>query len=58
MKRVKVLILKETPFVRLTSAYRKKVILSMKYLTFLDDRPITKDEKTLAKAWSEGGVKA
>jgi len=52
LKKMKVFILKDTPLVRLTSAYRKKNILSMDFLTFLDDRPVTKDEVILAKAWS------
>jgi hypothetical protein len=33
--------MKDTPFVRTTSAYRKQVILAAKNLTFLDERPVT-----------------
>jgi len=41
MTQLKVLMMKETPFVRTTSAYRKQIILAATKLTFLDERPVT-----------------
>lgn len=32
----------------MTSAYRKRMILLIKSLTFLDERPVTEDERLLA----------
>lgn len=57
MSKLKVLMLKDTPFTRMTPSYRKQVILSVSTLTFLDERPVTEDERFLTLAWKKGGLK-
>jgi hypothetical protein len=52
------LFLKDTKFSRGMPNYRKEMICKLKSLTFLDERPVTKDERMLAEAWKEGGLQA
>ena len=39
-------------------SYRKETINKLKHLTFLDERPVTKDERMMAEAWKTGGLQA
>ena len=50
------LYMKETQFCRGTANYRKETICAVKGLTFLDERPITKNERMLVEAWKQGGA--
>ena len=45
------LYMKETKFSRGINNYRKEVIFNMKKLSFLDDRPVTEQERLLVEAW-------
>ncbi|KAK8885940.1 Dynein assembly factor 1, axonemal [Tritrichomonas musculus] len=38
--------------------YRRRVILGFPDLQFLDDSPVTEDDRRLAKAWEAGGLEA
>jgi len=51
-----VLTLQKTKFNREVPSYRKETICASNSLLFLDDRPVTEDERMLAKAWKEGGI--
>lgn len=42
--------------VRAVPNYRKETILALNQLLFLDDRPVTGDERKLAQAWKKGGL--
>lgn len=42
--------------VRAVPNYRKETILALHQLLFLDDRPVTGDERKLAQAWKKGGL--
>ena len=56
MKLVTVLSLQNTVFNRSVGSYRKETINVAPTLLFLDDRPVTEDEKLLAQAWKQGGL--
>lgn len=52
------LYIKDTKFSRGIPSYRKETICRLKSLTFLDERPVTKDERLMAEAWKSGGLQA
>ena len=52
------LFLKDTKFSRGVPSYRKETICRVKKLTFLDERPVTSDERMMAEAWKSGGLQA
>jgi hypothetical protein len=53
---ISVLSLQKTTLNREVPSYRKETICASNSLLFLDDRPVTEDERMLAKAWKEGGL--
>ncbi|KAL9642666.1 hypothetical protein ABK040_009745 [Willaertia magna] len=53
-----VLYLKGNPVVSKIKNYRKVVISTVKKLNYLDDKPITEDERRWVLAWAKGGVQA
>jgi len=46
------------PVIRKISSYRKTMIVRLKNLTYLDDRPVFEEERLTAEAWARGGVEA
>ena len=48
--------IQNTTFSRSAPNYRKETIAIAKSLKFLDDRPVTGDERMLAEAWKKGGL--
>ena len=58
MKNLRVLVLMGNPIVRNTKQYRRRVILTCKELTYLDQRPVRAQERACAEAWLTGGNEA
>ncbi len=56
MSLITVMSLQKTSFNRQVPSYRKETICASNSLLFLDDRPVTEDERMLARAWKEGGL--
>jgi len=52
---LKVLFMKSNPLIETMSFYRKRALVKIPNLTFLDDRPIFPNEKRLSEAWVRGG---
>ncbi|CAD8191117.1 unnamed protein product [Paramecium pentaurelia] len=52
------LYLKANTFVRECPNYRKTIIVAIKALQFLDDKPVTPGERKISEAWSIGGKDA
>jgi len=52
---LKVLYMKSNPIIETMSFYRKRALVKVPHLTFLDDRPIFPNEKRLSEAWIRGG---
>jgi len=52
---LKVLFMKSNPLIETMSFYRKRALVKVPHLTFLDDRPIFPNEKRLSEAWVRGG---
>jgi len=52
---LKVLYMKSNPIIETMSFYRKRALVKVPHLTFLDDRPIFPNEKRLSEAWVRGG---
>ncbi|CAD8096954.1 unnamed protein product [Paramecium sonneborni] len=52
------LYLKANSFVRECPDYRKTMIVKMKNLKYLDDKPVTEGERRISEAWSIGGKTA
>jgi dynein assembly factor 1 len=46
------------PFIRKVPNYRKRMIIAMKELTYLDSMPVFEDERRMTEAWGRGGVEA
>lgn len=55
MPNLKVLYLQGNDFIREFPYYRKKMIGSLKELTYLDERPVFPEERILSEAFAEGG---
>jgi hypothetical protein len=51
MTLISVLSLQQTAFNRSVSSYRKETINAGSAILFLDDRQVTEDERSLARAW-------
>lgn len=56
MPELTVLYLRNSPIARGFKNYRKRFVSSMPKLKFLDDRPVTSNERRLCEAWSKGGA--
>ena len=58
LKALRVLYTKNNPFADSFGSYRRRIIASLLpiALTYLDDRPVTDDERLAVAAWSVGGV--
>lgn len=52
------LYLKGNPCQRHLSQYRKNLTAHLKYLNYLDDRPVFESERIFADAWLRGGTEA
>jgi dynein assembly factor 1 len=48
--------MKNTPLAKAYKNYRKRLVASLKKLTYLDDRPVKHIDHRLAEAWVKGGV--
>ena len=53
--RLKVLYLKGNEIIRLINNYRRTLIVRLKHLTYLDDRPVREEDRIGAEAYLEGG---
>ncbi|CAD7958212.1 unnamed protein product [Amoebophrya sp. A120] len=58
MPELKVLYLKGNPVVSAIKSYRKRVIAALPNLSYLDDRPVFKDERRFSEAFVQGGLEA
>ena len=58
IEKLKVLYLKGNDIVRLINNYRRTIIVKLKHLTYLDDRPVREEDRIGAKAYLEGGYAA
>ena len=58
IEKLKVLYLKGNDIVRLINNYRRTIIVRLKHLTYLDDRPVREEDRIGAKAYLEGGYAA
>jgi dynein assembly factor 1 len=56
MPKLSVLNLMGNKVVRNVDNYRKRTIISIKTLTYLDDRPVFEQDRRFAQAWSDGGL--
>lgn len=55
MPKLKVLYLFKNPCVKKIKNYRKMLITKLPTLTYLDDRPVFKDDRRTAEAFGRGG---
>jgi len=58
MPQLKVLYMKGNPCVKKIYAYRKATIATLPRLTYLDDRPVFKDDRRTSEAFMRGGLTA
>ena len=58
IEKLKVLYLKGNDVVRLINNYRRTIIVKLKHLTYLDDRPVREEDRIGAQAYLEGGYAA
>jgi len=56
MPNLKVLYLQNNPVTKKIKNYRKTIISAIPTLTYLDDRPVFKDDRRHAEAFTRGGV--
>jgi dynein assembly factor 1 len=55
---LRVLNMSGNPFIRKVSNYRRKIVNLLPQIRFLDDSPVTDNDRRLAAAWAEGGREA
>ena len=58
LEKLKVLYLKGNDFIRSINNYRRTLIVRLKHLTYLDDRPVREEDRIGAIAYLEGGYPA
>ena len=58
LEKLKVLYLKGNEIIRLINNYRRTLIVRLKHLTYLDDRPVREEDRIGAIAYLEGGYPA
>ena len=58
LKKLRVLRMEGNPVTRAMKNYRRRIILQFPDLRFLDDAPVTDEERRLVNAWNEGGIEA
>ena len=58
LQKLKVLYLKGNDIIRLINNYRRTLIVRLKHLTYLDDRPVREEDRIGAVAYLEGGYPA
>jgi len=58
MKALRVLVLTGNPGIRNIRDYRRRQILAIKDLQYLDDRPVFDKERACVEAWGQGGKEA
>ncbi|KAJ1511957.1 hypothetical protein HMI54_012052 [Coelomomyces lativittatus] len=58
MKQLSVLTLNANPLIPHVHHYRKTMILRIPTLTYLEDRPVSENERKTVLAWSQGGIEA
>ena len=58
IEKLKVLYLKGNDVVRLINNYRRTIIVKLKKLTYLDDRPVREEDRIGAEAYLQGGYAA
>ena len=56
MPNLKVLYLQKNDFIKKVKQYRRTMISKCKFLTYLDDRPVFKNDRRLNEAWVRGGL--
>lgn len=56
MPELTVLYLRNTPVARGFKNYRKRFVAGLPKLKFLDERPVTTNERRLSDAWAKGGT--
>ena len=56
--KLKVLYLKGNEIIRLINNYRRTLIVRLKHLTYLDDRPVREEDRIGAEAYLQGGYPA
>lgn len=54
--KITVLSLQHTLMSRSVPSYRKTTINAIRSLLFLDEKPVTEEERLLAEAWAKGGI--